>query len=302
MRVNSADVTVAEMLREARSAAALPIVLALIFCAMSFVYIRTTKPLYEARISITARPAGEDPEAKAQSLSLSSLTALAGSRTLTNYDKLIAILISSDTASRFISSRDLMPYFFPDKWDAEHLAWRRPTGFLARFRDERNALFGLPSWQPPGVEPIISLFEGNVRITPNEQGRSHTIMFYAQDPQMATAALSSLLTTADTMLRERGQRTSDTKIAFFRKALAEEQVVEVRLALASELGKEYVNGAMLASSRAYSYDLLKDMSVSTRPVSPRPLLTLAIAIVAGITVGYALALSRRRRAGNAGAI
>jgi hypothetical protein len=288
-------VSVDDLLRETRRGIKFPVGLAAVFVALTCLYLWTATPLYEAKITITARPTGDETVSGSKLLDLGSLGGLAGAKRLTNYDKLIAILISNDTASDFLSHGELMERFFPDKWDHTGSgAWRRPTGIRASLRGFVNKSLGFPAWAPPAAEPVLSLFDDYVRITPNDLGRSHTISFYAPDRQTATEALSVLLNSADKILRQRGQKASSDKLLFLRRILSDEQLVEVRTTLANEMGKEFVTNAMLTGQMSYSYDALKSESVSSAPASPRPLLSLVIATVAGILLGVLVIVVRAR--------
>lgn len=273
----------------------LPLTLAVILAACTCVYLKETTPLYEAKITITSRAAGDDAVGGSKLLDLGALGGLAGSKRLTNYDRLIAILISNDTASDFLAHNELMARFFPAKWNTEGSgSWRRPEGFAAGIRAAINRFFGIPSWTAPAAEPVLGLFDDRVRISANDSGRSHTISFYSSHPQTAYEALSVLLRSADKILRQRGQKASTDKLAFLRQQLSDERLVEVRAALANEMGKEFVTSSMLAGQTTYSYEILKAESVGTSPAWPRPLLSLAIAVVAGMVIGSLVIIVRAR--------
>lgn len=188
-----------------------------------------------------------------------------------------------------------MARFFPDKWNMEGSgSWRRPVGFKASIRAALNRYIGIPSWTAPAAEPVLGLFDSRVRITANDAGRSHTVSFYSAHPKTAYEALSVLLRSADKILRRRGQKASTDKLTFLRQQLYDEKLVEVRTALANEMGKEFVTSSMLAGQTTYAYEVLKDESVGTSPAWPRPLLSLAISVVAGIFIGGLVIIFRAR--------
>jgi hypothetical protein len=284
-----------DLWRQVRLWFKLPLTLAVILAACTCVYLKETTPLYEAKITITARAVGDDAINGSKLLDLGALGGLAGSKRLTNYDRVIAILISNDTASEFLTHNELMARFFPGKWSTEGSgSWRRPSGFAADIRGAINRFIGIPAWTAPAAEPVLDLFDSRVRITANDSGRSHTISFYSAHPQTAYEALNILLKSADRILRKRGQKASTDKLAFLRQQLNDEKLVEVRTALANEMGKEFVTSSMLAGQTTYSYEVLKDESVGTRPAWPRPLLSLMLAIVAGMIIGSLVIIFRAR--------
>jgi hypothetical protein len=289
------QVSVYDLWCEARRGLKFPLALAIVFVASTCVYLGVVTPLYEARITITARAVGDDAISGSKLLDLGALGGITGSKRLTNYDKLVAVLISNDTASDFLTHNDLMARFFPRKWNnAGSGSWRPPQGLRAELRSLFNRFIGIPVWTSPAAEPVLELFDSHVRITANDGGRSHTISFYAPRPQTAYEALNVLLKSADEILRQRGQKASTEKLAFLRHQLSDEQLLEVRTTLADEMGKEFVTSAMLAGQMSYSYEVLKDESVGTTPAFPRPLLSLVIAFVAGIFLGSLVIVFRAR--------
>jgi uncharacterized protein involved in exopolysaccharide biosynthesis len=263
---------------------------------LACIYIWSAQQLYEARTTVTARALKNSsglPDINAFGLDL--LGGLGGSTPMTSYDKLIEVLPSEEVAAKLLEDNDLMMRLFPGDWDGTAKQWRRPTGFTAGVRNALYGLFGFPSWVPIGTDPVVGMLKKRFRVISNNNDRSHTLFFLHPDPQTARDTLTKVLLATDAILRERDRQTNDANTRFLREKLLSETIVDVRDVLSRRLGEEFVNEALLANENSsYAYETLKSFGVSSRPVSPRPLLTLLLSFVAGAIAGTALLILVRR--------
>jgi hypothetical protein len=279
--------TLAEIRASIRRGYKVPALCAAVLFVVCCLYIWIATPMYEASIAITAR-AKQDTTTlggAASSLGLGLLGRFAPAGTMTDYEKLTAIIMTGDGAERLMKNDALMAALFPDTWDAKTRSWRRPHGAVAAVRNTINAIFGLPEWKQPGVEPVLSLLNARLRLIANDTARSHTLLMRDPNPQVAADTLSFLLKSADDVLKERERKTNSENIAYLRDKIDHETIVDVRTALSRRLSDEFVNEAILAGSAPYSYDILKGLNVSSRPVVPRPVQWLTISVAAGIVLG-----------------
>jgi len=291
----SSVVSITALGRALRSAWYIPFGMAALFFIVACIYLWLATPLYEARVTITSRPvkgSGSLPEFS--SLGLDLLGSLGTSGTLTSYDKLIEILSSEDAATQLLKNKVLMPKLFPEIWDNEHSRWIPSTGLRAQLGQSLNRVFGLPGWAQPGAEPIMALLSDRLRIVANDNGRTHTLIMRDPNALVAHDTLAYILKTSDGLLRERDRRTNSDNVAFIRSQLIKEQILDVRDVLSRRLGEEFVSSTMLANSSSYSYEILKGVVVSSRPVSPRPLLTLILSVLGGMIVGAGVLILLRR--------
>jgi hypothetical protein len=282
--------TLAEVGASIRRAYKVPLVCAAVFFVLCAIYIWIATPMYEASVSITARAKADTTSlgGAASSLGLGLLGRLAPAGTMTDYEKLTAIIMTGDGAGRLMNDNALMRRLFPDSWDSKTHTWREPHGAVAHIRNAINRIFGLPGWKQPGVEPVLGLLNARLRLIANDTARSHTLLMRDPDPQVAAETLSFLLKSADDVLKERERKTTLENIAFLRDKIEHETVIDVRTSLSRRLSDEFVNEAILAGSAPYSYDVLKGLTVSSRPVAPRPVQWLAISVIAGTVLGCLL--------------
>jgi uncharacterized protein involved in exopolysaccharide biosynthesis len=267
----------------------IPFACVAVFVVATCIYLWTATPLYEARATITGRPEEtQSISGLTAGLGLSMLRGLGRGTNLTNYDKLIKVLTSVDTAAHIAANNELMAHLFPTTWDASSKRWKPPQGVRAVLGNAVNRLFGLPGWTAPTVEPVVKLMESRLRIVANDAGRYHTLSFRHKDPSIAREVLELSIGSADRLLRERDRRMVDENVNFLRERVRNEEIVALRDVLSKQLGEQFVRAAMLANSSPYSYEVLESLNVSSYPVSPRPLLSVILAVLAGVMVGCAL--------------
>jgi uncharacterized protein involved in exopolysaccharide biosynthesis len=269
-----------------------PVLAALVFVFFACSYLWLTTPLYEARITVIARVQTPDLPGSdlIGGLGLSLLGNLGGASELTPYDKLIAILGSNEVAQAFMQHEELLVALFPDQWDPQSDVWRQPLGLRVALRNFVNRVFGLPPIKIAGTDPVASYLNERLQVVPNETEGSHTMVLQHADADVARRVLDTVLASADSLLRARDKQTNLENVAFLRERLTQEPMVEVREVLSRRLGEEYVTSSLLSNGASYSYEVLRQLSVSTQPVTPRPILTLFISALGGAIVGAALVL------------
>lgn len=292
--VSTSWITPSGLIDAVKKKGATPVLSAAIFVVIACVYLWVATPLYEARVTLTAREPKSDPLSQIGKLGTSLLGDLGGIGLsgLSDYDKLIDLLISQDTARAVQSNDQIMGKLFRESWDTQTHLWRRPTGFMPCVRNLIDRVFGLPGWAQPGAEPVLGFLEARLRIVRGELPQVNTISLFAEDPAVANRSLRLLVGAADDLLRQRARQINSDNVSFLRKQISTEPITEIRTELSRQLGQELAKSSMLASSSSYSYEILKDFRISSRPVSPRPLLSLLIAAFAGLVVGVVFVILR----------
>jgi hypothetical protein len=211
---------------------------------------------------------------------------------LTDYDKFMDVLMSQEAVTAIYADDALMSRLFGSAWIAESRTWKRPQGLGATLRQFVNKVFGLPAWVQPGIDPVVGLLQSRLRILRNDVGSSHTVIMHAESPDLASMVLSSVMSTADGILRDRARAANSGNVSFLRRQLGGEVIIEVRTELSRQLAEALSRNAVLESSAPYAYEMLKNYRVSAAPVAPRPILSLFLACLAGLIVGAVLAILR----------
>lgn len=288
---SGAKVEVGQLGRALRHRWTWPPALALIFMAATAVAIGQMTPRYEARIVIIAKSEESEPSLRfGTSFGATLLSDFAKSDSLTTFDKFVALIGSEDVASAIAAQPDLMMRLFPESWDPQTRRWQQPTGLRAWLRQQLDHSFGLPPWRQPGIEPVVDLLADRTRVKSNDNGRYFAVSVRHEDPETARRTLAAMMKSADDLLRRRDRASAYGNIRFLRARLAAEPLAEVREIMAERLGQEYARATSIASAGAYGYDVFRAPYVTPQPVTPRPLLSLLVACLAGLIVGSVAAV------------
>jgi uncharacterized protein involved in exopolysaccharide biosynthesis len=208
------------------------------------------------------------------------LAALAGfdmSSSVVQRNEALAAMASQQFSTRFIEKHNLMPVLFSDLWDARAGKWN-VTGS-----------------DVPTLSDAFEVFDEDIRrITEDKSTGLITVAIRDRDPARVADLANDLVAEADSQLRQRALRDAQFTIAFLEKELSENNVLEVRQAVAQVLEAE-INKATLANGRAEYAFRVVDPAV--RPEAdefawPNRPLIIAIGIVLGLGLGFAYVLLR----------
>lgn len=268
-----------------------PPLMAILFMVLTTIVLGQQKPQFEARLVIVEKSAEGRPGFGMNGVLGSTLLgSLAEGGAPTSYDKFVILLASEDVALRIWRDGELMSQLFPHYWDPTSRKWQRPDGFGAQLRGLINRAFGLPAWSEPGVEPVVGLLQKHLRIVPSDNGRFTSIAFRHEHPDVATKVLRLVVARADDLVRARDRAAAVENIRFLRGRLQSEPLAEIREVLAEQLAREYARATAVSSTGSYSYDIQREIYTSPVPVSPRPVLSLALTMLAGLILGSVIAV------------
>lgn len=223
-----------------------------------------------------------EPESGLASLAgqFGGLAALAGfdvTASVVQRNEALAAMASRQFSAQFIEKHDLMPVLFPDLWDANAGRWN-VTGS-----------------DVPTISDGFEEFDSNMRrVTEDKSTGLITVAIRDRNPARVAEWANDLVAEADRQLRQRALRDAQFTIAFLEKELSENNVLEVRQAVAQVLEAE-INKATLANGRAEYAFRVVDPAVTPEDdeyVWPNRLLIVALGIVLGLGLGFAYVLLR----------
>ena len=186
-----------------------------------------------------------------------------------------ATLISRGFAREFITSQNLMPILFADKWDANTHNWRKGV-------------------EAPTLEGGIKKFSSSVRTVAQDKKTGLvkiTVDWYS--PDLAAAWANRTVEMVNDKLRTAAISDADRSIDYLNKELAKTNVVEMQNAIYRVM-EEQVNTAMLANvQREYAFKVIDPAVAPVQKYGPhRSILTLAGAGV-GFFIGVIVLYFRR---------
>ncbi|WP_448579473.1 Wzz/FepE/Etk N-terminal domain-containing protein [Thermaurantiacus sp.] len=187
-----------------------------------------------------------------------------------------------------VLSRDprIMRTLFSHLWDDDAGVWREPQSLGRSVRKAVGGLIGVPQnpWSPPSAADLRNLLRSSVSIAPDRRRALTIIQYQHADPEFARYLVSRVIDESDRYLRAKSLARSSEYIAYLEKRLAEVAIAEQRSAIASALSSYEMMRMMASSTVPFTAETFGEVTVSTAPVSPRPIVVIAIGLVAGLLV------------------
>jgi uncharacterized protein involved in exopolysaccharide biosynthesis len=246
--------------------------------ALAVLYVLMATPLYSAKVvMIPQTPEGGSGLA-------SRLGGLGGLMSLANIDldsgtgkeEAIAVLTSRQFTDAFITEHNLVPQLYPDLWDNKAQRWIDPE-------------------KVPSMGSVYTRFDQKIRFvsTDNDTGVV-TLEILWRDPKQAADWANDLVRRLNQRTRDLAVKESQDSLDYLNEQLTRTEIMEVRSAMFG-LIEHHINRIMMAKIRSdYAFKVI-DPAVApdaARYVSPRPVLTVALAMVFGLMLGLALAIAR----------
>lgn len=261
-------------------------------CAGLF-YLNITERIYTAQLLVSP----VDQSANRMPQGLSSLSSLVGvdisgqSSVFSMYSDAIK---SYSVAKQLSMDPRIMHWIYRNSWDARAKRWQQPVSQSGSITSVIKALIGWQTrpWHPPDAKDLKLFIDGSVQISEDKRKQSLTVSFSDADPEFAAYFVGRVNGAADTVLRQRAIKRADAYIDYIKRRLANVEVYSYRLSL-FELLASYEKTKMLASSDiSYAGEAFSDVWVSPVPTSPKPLIVIAISLLAGLVawVAYVLLL------------
>lgn len=201
-------------------------------------------------------------------------------------------LYSRDVAEQLAQDPQIMHAVFHKQWDAENKKWISPPPVIRAIVQFAKALLGIPvrPWQPPNGALLQEYIIDNVEVEPDPEKPVVTITYRYQDPQMAVRFLRELDRAVDNKLRSIALTRANQYVGYLSDQLNKVTNTDVRDALMSTL-IDQENTVMMASVTApYAAQPFGPPSASRKPMHPKPLLVLPVALLAGGLFGSFAAL------------
>jgi uncharacterized protein involved in exopolysaccharide biosynthesis len=254
------------------------LLLPLLFAAGAVLYVVRAPFIYES--SVLLAPAEEESSGgllgsiSGQLGSISSLVGadLGGGTQMK--DRALAIMRSRSFSDRFIRERGLLAVMFASRWDAQRKAWIGPA---------------------PSADESFEEFDRRVRfISEDRKAGFVRVAMRARDPELAAQWAASFVSDLNAHMRAQASSEANRNLEFLNRELAQTTVVGVQQSL-YRLIETQVRNKMLASVREeYAFRVI-DPALPPAPdryVSPRRLLVVALAMVAGLILALVVAVLR----------
>jgi hypothetical protein len=201
---------------------------------------------------------------------------------------------SRDVAEVLSHDQQLMQTVFPEEWDPVAKSWHEPRGVV---RDVRNSVkrfvnFPGPWWHQPDGARLHEVLLDQIDVLQDSKAGTATISMKSADPRYAIILFSKLHQATDGLLRQRALVRIDDYLHYLTEKLSIVSLAENRAALAQALGDQERARMFASSPRSFAAEIFQNPASSITPTSPRPLLLLIGAFVAGMLIGLTIVIVR----------
>jgi uncharacterized protein involved in exopolysaccharide biosynthesis len=201
---------------------------------------------------------------------------IAGTRTA----EPIGVLKSRDFARQFIEDQGLLHVLLADDWDAKKGRWK-----------ESN-----PRRQPD-IRDAIKYFDKQVLLVDEDKKTGLiTIGVRWKDATVAASWAAMIVDRLNDQMRSRALTEGEANVAYLEKALAETNVVEMKLALSRILETELQKVMVARGDKQYAFRVVDHADVPKWRSWPKRRVVVALGILAGGLAGFAAVLVRERLA------
>ena len=205
----------------------------------------------------------------------------------TGDEESMATLRSRGFASEFITSRNLIPVLFANKWDAARGRWNSSD----------------PDDQPD-IRKAVEYFDEHVRtITEDKKTGVVTIDIEWKDPRLAADWANDLATRINARMRKRALAESERNVSYLQQQITAASVVSLQQSLGRVLESEMQKLMMARGSDEYAFKVIDSAVPPRKRDRPQRVLIVVMSTIAGglLTIGFllmrrALMASARHRA------
>jgi hypothetical protein len=190
-------------------------------------------------------------------------------------------------------SPDIMPTIFASQWDATDNKWQEPATFRHWIAGFAKSALGFPekNWTPPDGGNLQQYIKKNVSVETSTQKPVLTITFDNETPAFAAHFLQALYESTDRVLRRIVLDRSSKYARYVENKLQTVQLSELRQVLMQSLNEQETLIMMSSSNTPFAAQPLGAASSSIQPTSPNAPIVLLLAIIAGLLLGSAAALT-----------
>ena len=191
---------------------------------------------------------------------------------------------SLDVAAALAKDERIVSTVFSHLRDPATGAWREPSSALRTILDMVRQVSGAPPrrFRPPGAEEMQQYLRANVSVAPDRRRALTVVRYLHADPEFARYLVGRLIEEADSFLRAKSLARSSEYIAYLESRLSEVQIAEHRSALTQALSSYEMMRMMASSDVPFTAEPFGEIMVSMEPVSPRPVVVYAAAILLGL--------------------
>lgn len=267
-----------------------PLALAVLFPILMLLSLHGAEPVY--RVDMTVVPAPSDQSAPTENGGgLAVLFGLSGNlQGGPNYARYRALLTSTVVASRLSETPGLMQQAFKGIWNAKTNRWEEPDTLRADLQDWLVRWSNIAPWSPPDATLLSQYLQLKLLIVPSTTSDIVHISMDDRDPAFAARLMLMAHKQANIVLRDQVARRARLQVAYLQSKLADTTVTDYRATLLGLLSAEEKTLMLTQTDADFAAEILSPPLASPTPVSPRPVLSMLVALLVGLLTGMAVVI------------
>jgi uncharacterized protein involved in exopolysaccharide biosynthesis len=253
------------------------IIATMVSLALGLIYAFAATQWYRADVLLKLAESKQSQGLLSQLGDLGGLASLAGLDVNDNKSaEPIAVLKSRELIGAFIEDQDLLPLFFPDKWDASAKRWK--TSDLKKQPDVRDG---------------IKYFNKRVfNVIEDRKTGLITLAIQWTDAKTAAAWANMLVERVNDLMRKRALALSEANVAYLKQELTASNVVMLQQSIGRVLESELQKLLLAKAEKEYSFRILDHaQEPKWRSWPDRPLI-ISTAPVVGLILAIFFVVSR----------
>jgi hypothetical protein len=261
---------------------------------LAVLWLVVADPVYEARLVVAPKPA-LNREIRSGGLGqLSNLAALAGANVQSPgddyFERYRYLLTSNQVADVVAADLPIMKRLYPRHWDERHQVWRPPDDALSTLKRGTKILLGFSPWHPPNGEDVHHLLQKAMTVSQDQKNSFITLLVHHKDRETVGLLAAKVHALADRMVRDQALALAQDRIKYLDQKIRNETVQDYRQLLVTLLGKEETSLMTLLADKEFSAETLDPVHVPRKPVSPKPIIVLALALALSLVIGVVVAV------------
>ncbi len=213
--------------------------------------------------------------------------AASGNQTFGHY---LLLYSSLSMAERMQQKYHLLQQINVNSWDAAHQTWIQPPSWRPFFLGWLFSLSHVPMWTPPDTTTLATYLQNKVIVQSSLRSDVVTISYTDRDPAFAKQLLMELHNEANDLLRQQAQERASQKVTYLASQLSKIDVADYRETLLLLLSEQQKTLLLTQPGLPYAAEIIDPPSTPPTPSSPRPVLTVAVAILVGLVLGVLIVL------------
>lgn len=256
---------------------------------LNIVYLFVAPTKFEAFVKVA--PVQERSNVSQSSEGLLSTIGLSlGEADFSSFDHFVETLTSVKLAHRLERDRQLSRRIF--SYDEEAKEFNRPSGPIALLSQSLNWIFGQPAWTAPQSFDLAWYFETHFSFEQDKETGVLKISYQNKDRAFAEELLSLCISEADEILREEEKVLNLARHAYLEDRLGKE-IRQTSRMLVADLLLDAEQRLMLANvDPSFGARIVDGPTSSSRPASPRVMLSLFASLIIGFMIGMAILVGK----------